>query len=307
MRHPNMLVLLAFVFGIGCSQPDDAPGNHSAETDTSVASGTDYRLDPVSERIFNEAMAHARARHLHERPIGEIMQEMGLFFRGKPYVAGILDEPGEESLICRLDGFDCVTFVETTLAMARGIATQDYSVQTFTTNVRDSRYRSGELDGYCSRVHYFTEWVVENESRGKVRDISEAIGGERLEKRFNFMTRNRSSYPRLVNNDELFACIAEMEADLARHSFHYIPQNRISRAYDSLRAGDIIALVTDIDGLDVTHTGLVYDDGNGGRGLLHASTSGGVLVSPDLQRYVTNNRRQIGILVARPAPARGGS
>jgi hypothetical protein len=75
--------------------------------------------------------------------------------------------------------------------------------------------------------------------------------------------------------------------------------------YDRLNAGDIIALVTNIEGLDVTHTGLVYDDGNGGKGLLHASTSGGVIVSPDLQRYVTNNRRQIGILVARPQPASG--
>lgn len=305
MRRPDMLLLLTFVLGIGCAQPADTQEHVAADTATSIAA--DYRLDPVSERIFNEAMAHARDRGLHEQSMGGIMQEMGLFFRGRPYVAGILDEPGEESLICRLDGFDCVTFVETTLAMARGIAEEDYSVETFTTNVRDSRYRGGELDGYCSRVHYFTEWVVENESRGTVEDISRDIGGERLDKRFNFMTSNRGSYPRLVDNDELFACIAEMEADLAQHSFHYIPQNRISRVYDRLHAGDIIALVTDIDGLDVTHTGLVYDDGNGGRGLLHASTSGGVLVSPDLQRYVTNNRRQIGILVARPTPPGGGS
>ena len=70
--------------------------------------------------------------------------------------------------------------------------------------------------------------------------------------------------------------------------------------YDRLQAGDIVATATHIDGLDVTHTGLVYDNGDGTRGLLHASTSGGVKVSPDLQSYVQGVDSQIGIIVARP-------
>lgn len=303
MSFRKMTFILAVAFLIGCGAPADSPQQAEATVDTTYTS--EYRLDPVSERIFNSAMDYARENQLHQLPLGDIMQEMGMFFEGKPYVAGVLDEPGEESLICRLDGFDCVTFVETTLAMGRAIQQQDYSVQTFADNVRTMRYRGGQIDGYCSRVHYFTEWVVENEDRGIVSDVTADIGGDRLEKRFNFMTSNRNSYPRLVDNDELFQCIAQMEADLAQHTFHYVPQNRINRVYSQLQAGDVIALVTDIQGLDVTHTGLVYDDGNGGKGLLHASTSGGVLVSPDLQRYVTNNRRQIGILVARPADTHG--
>ncbi|MFW5973371.1 MAG: N-acetylmuramoyl-L-alanine amidase-like domain-containing protein, partial [Bacteroidota bacterium] len=171
----------------------------------------------------------------------------------------------------------------------------------FRANLLETRYRGGDLDGYCSRIHYFTEWVVDNEERGNVEDVTAEIGGERLNKRFNFMTENRERYPRLADNDELFECVREMESNLAEHTFHYVRQDDISSVYTELQAGDIVALVTDIEGLDVTHTGLVYDNGDGSKGLLHASTSGGVIVSPDLQRYVTNNPRQIGILVARPA------
>ena len=75
--------------------------------------------------------------------------------------------------------------------------------------------------------------------------------------------------------------------------------------YDHLRPGDIIATATHIKGLDVTHSGLAYANDNGSIGFLHASSSsGGVKVSPDLQRYVENISIQIGIVVARPTDPR---
>ena len=90
-----------------------------------------------------------------------------------------------------------------------------------------------------------------------------------------------------------------MEATLDGLSLLYIPQDRIREAYDQLQAGDIIATATSVAGLDVSHTGLVHRDGDD-VGFLHASTSGGVMVSPDLQDYVENIDIQIGIVVARP-------
>jgi hypothetical protein len=245
-------------------------------------------------------MAYARAQRLHERPIGEIMQAVGARFKGKPYMAGLLDEPAEEVLVCRLDGFDCVTFVETALAMARGIAEQNYSYETFQGNVKDTRYRGAELDGYCSRLHYWSEWIIDNEIRGNVENITAELGGTRLDKEINFMTTHRDLYPRFATDDEVFECVQQMEERIGSVELYYIPKDRIRAAYDGLQAGDIIATATNIAGLDVTHTGLVYDGGDGGKGLLHASTSGGVKVSPDLQDYVQNNSKLIGIVVVRP-------
>lgn len=95
-----------------------------------------------------------------------------------------------------------------------------------------------------------------------------------------------------------------MERSLAGLRIVYVPESSIRDVYPSLRAGDIVALATGIRGLDVVHTGLVYDGGDGRKGLLHASVDRGVVVSPDLQSYVENNRSQIGIVVARPIDPR---
>lgn len=285
---------LMLLLGACSSQTEPAPVPVRTAAHTVSGSRTD------APREFTDVMAYARAEQLHERPLGEIMQIVGKRFTGKPYMAGLLDEPAEEVLVCRLDGFDCVTFVETALAMARGIAEQDYSYETFQRYVSDTRYRGAHLDGYCSRLHYWSEWIIDNEIRGNVENITEALGGARLDKDINFMTTHRDLYPRFATDDEVYSCVQEMEERIGSVELYYIPKDRIRTVYDRLQAGDIIATATSIPGLDVSHTGLVYDDGDGGKGLLHASTRGGVMVSPDLQDYVQNNSKLIGIVVVRP-------
>ncbi|HET6568087.1 MAG TPA: N-acetylmuramoyl-L-alanine amidase-like domain-containing protein [Rhodothermales bacterium] len=251
-------------------------------------------------QVFTDIMAFARAQKLQDRPLGEVMQTVGEQLKGTPYVAGTLDLPGQEKLVCRMDGFDCVTFYETALAMARGIEAQDYSFDTFKRNLLDGRYRDGKLDGYCSRLHYFSDWVADNQARGNVENVTADLGGVPLDKTLDFMTTHRDLYPRFATNDQTYACIADMEQDLAGMDLYYIPTARIRSAYGKLQAGDIVGMATSINGLDVTHTGLVYDDGTGGKGFLHASTSGGVKVSPDLQAYAQNNKSTIGIIIVRP-------
>lgn len=294
-----LLPLLLLVTGCHAQAPGEpADADDAAVEDTRAASIPEP--DPETRRLFEEVMSDPEVAEAEQRPIGEVMQAFGMRFLGKPYIAGMLDEPEEEKLICSLYGFDCVTFVETTLALARAVKEGDRSYQNFASNIRETRYRGGEMDGYCSRLHYFTDWIADNKQRGIVYDVTLDVGGVKLEKKINFMTEHRESYPRLVTNDSLFSCIQKAEERLAEHQFYYIPQNEIRASYDSLRAGDIVALVTNINGLDVAHTGLVYDGGNGGKGLLHASLSGSVKVSPDLQEYVQNNKTQVGIVVARP-------
>ena len=260
--------------------------------------------DSTTEQLFKDVMAFARAERLHGRSFGEIVQAVGMRFLQTPYVAGKLDEPEQETLIVDLTGFDCVLYVEAVLALARGIAIEDYAYETFVSHIQDQRYRDGALDGYCSRLHYFTEWILNNEARGAVKNITKTLGGELLDKQLTYMSEHRDSYPRFATNDSLFQGIQAMERNLADLDHYYIPQDRIRAVYDRLRPGDIIATSTHIEGLDVTHTGLVYADDDGGIGFLHASTSGGVMVSPDLQDYIQNNSVQIGIVVARPVDPR---
>ncbi len=305
MRFATLLLVTVMLLLAGCGGSDASPPEE-APTPVQAASAADtaWTPDATTRRLFQEVMAYARAHDLHERPLGEVMQALGLRFRGQPYVAGMLDAPATEKLICRLDGFDCVTFVETALALARTVRAQEDRFAAFMRHVQEGRYRGGAMDGYCSRLHYFSEWIADNERRGHVRNITEALGGEPLDKTLDFMSTHREAYPRFATNDSLYRCIGQMEARLADMELHYIPQDRIHAVYDRLEAGDIVALATSIDGLDVSHTGLVYKGPDGATGLLHASTSDGVTVSPDLQSYVQHVDVQIGIVVARPLPHR---
>ena len=248
-------------------------------------------------------MTFAQAHDLHQQPVGRIMQVVGERYTGRPYRAGTLDEPPTERLVVRFDGFDCVTFIETLQAMAAAIQAQTYAYADFVRALVTLRYRNGTV-GYCSRLHYFTDWMASNAHDGWVKRLDASFGGLALPDTIDFMSTHREAYARFASNDSLFACVRQMERSLRsaqrQQPVGYIPQDSIRATYDQLRAGDIVAFVTSIDGLDVAHTGLVYTHDDGSKGLLHASTSEGVVVLPDLQRYVQQIDHQIGIVVARP-------
>lgn len=305
MRRIVVCLALASVFAGGCNGQDaQRPKDEAANIEAAALERPVPEPDSTTLRLFDATMAFARENELHERPIGELMTTLGERFAKSPYAAGMLDEPDKEKLICRLDAFDCVTFVEATLAMARAIKQKDLDYVTYANNIREQRYRGGVMEGYCSRLHYFSEWIEDNERRGNVEDITREIGGEPFDKTISFMSEHRESYPRFATNDSLYQCIKDAEEGLQGTDLYFIPQNEIAEKYDVLKAGDIIATATHLEGLDVTHTGLVYDNGDGTKGLLHASTSGGVKVSPDLQSYLQGVDVTIGIIVARPQEPR---
>ena len=302
-----LAIILSLTFFAACDEP--AEPSPSAPTEPPIEEAVDAGDLPDSSataRRYAELMDYARAQNLHERPMGEILQQLGLQFRGRPYVVGPLDGFGEEVLVYRLDGFDCFTFLEAILAAARGVAAQDYSLESYIQKTEQQRYRNGEMGDYCSRLHYYTEWIYDNAQKGIVENITEEVGGQRLDKQYGFMSANRGEYPAL-ETDSTFQCIKNVEDRLnSVIEYFYIPQDQISQSYEQLQAGDLIATSTDIEGLDVTHTGMVYKGEDGSTGLLHASTQGGVKISPDLQEYVQGVGVTTGIIVARALdPAAG--
>ncbi|MEG4271012.1 MULTISPECIES: N-acetylmuramoyl-L-alanine amidase-like domain-containing protein [unclassified Microcoleus] len=248
---------------------------------------------------FEQVVQYAKQQNLHDRSIGEIVQAIADNFLGKPYAAGLLDKSGEEKLIVTLNKFDCVLFVETVLAIARGVAVQDYNYQNFVNRIEEQRYLNGKMNGYCSRLHYFSEWINDNQKRQTVENITAELGGVPMNKTLNFMSQHRSSYPQMLKDEATYQCIVSQEADLAKTTVNYIPTNRIKSVYSQLKPGDIVAVATDVKGLDVTHTGLVYRNPDGNMGLIHASPAGEVTVAYDLQRYISRVESAIGIVVAR--------
>lgn len=233
---------------------------------------------------------------------GELVGTIGLKFLGTPYVGGTLEG---ETEVCRVDltKLDCVTFFETALAAARILdGRSDLDIATIREYVTETRYRGGTIDGYTSRLHYFVEWVSDNQRRGIVEDITRTLPGSVQDtRRIDFMSSHRSAYKPLAADDEAYARIVEIEAQINGRERWMLPKDRVAKASEVLRTGDIVGITTSIGGLDVSHTGLVYVDDTGAVRLLHASlTKKKVILDGSLSEYLAGNRKQTGIIVARP-------
>jgi len=258
--------------------------------------------DSVEKLEYQRLMRSLRDRSL-SAPIVEVIQTVSTKFLGATYREGLLNRGETEKLFVSLTEFDCVLFVEIVLAFSRNLLITNPSYENFVQNLQEVRYANGKLDGYCSRLHYFSEWIRDNQKRNIVRDRTADLGGIPLQKQLNFMSNHWQKYPQLKNSEANYQCILAMEQklelEMQSQPLRYIPSAKIRSIYPLLKAGDIIAVTTDIKGLDATHTGFVYPTTNG-IDFIHASPSGKVKISPDLQRYVENVDHAIGIMVARP-------
>ena len=114
------------------------------------------------------------------------------------------------------------------------------------------------------------------------------------------MTTHRASYPALKNENE-FQKMLIVEKNLSRKTFCIIGKNKVNQQKEKIKTGDIIAFVTEQEGLDVAHVGFALWQGKNLH-LLHASSKeGGVVISKKtLVAYLKQNKKFTGIIVARP-------
>ena len=251
---------------------------------------------------------HVIGCRLH--PFGQSVVRVGELAVGSPYEAFALEAyikaggnpTGLEPLALSLKRFDCVTLVESCLAVARlGTKTDKPKWQQFAREIERMRYRGGKRAGYASRLHYFSEWISDGAKRGLVRDLGAELGGVNDDRPLRFMTEHRSSYPALAN-DKVFNEIAEMERSLDSHPRYVVKAERIPEVQDRIQTGDVLAFATAVPGIDVSHAALAYRDSAGVLRVLHAPLSGGAveITRTTLPEYVSAIRRATGILVARP-------
>ena len=233
-------------------------------------------------------------------PVGERVAAMGRTFLGWPYTASSLEEAGEEHLVVNLRAFDCVTFCETTLALARVTGSSGATPADFRGDLQLIRYRSGLIAGYPSRLHYFTEWVSDNNAKKVVADVTRSIGGAQNRKRLNFMSTHRSAYAQL-SQEEVYARIVETEKRLSRMERYRIERERVAPLLPKIMTGDIIGITTSVNGLDCAHTGIAVREGEMMR-LLHAPRAGERVqfTKGSLADYIAGDAQHTGIIVARP-------
>ena len=193
-------------------------------------------------------------------------------FIGIPYVGGTLNIPSEEQLYVNTSGVDCSTFVETVLALAIASERENPDVNDFLECLRMIRYRDGKIDGFPSRLHYNSEWALDNTRRATFCEITADCDlAESRVKTLDFMTKNRGLYPPMAR-DEVFEGIKENEKALKNLRYSIILTAQVDKAAKNfLKSGDIVGIVTNKPGLDVSHVGIVRIK-NGIPYLTHASS-----------------------------------
>jgi hypothetical protein len=256
------------------------------------------------QRIFEELIRFLEKKETIAKFPDELILEIGKFFLGAPYVTGTLETEKAEHLVVNLREYDCITFLETVIALVWLIKSGKKSFKAFRNSLRQIRYRQGRLQGYSSRLHYFSDWIYDNQKKGIIRDVTVEIRGRPLRKVVNFMTTHLDLYPPLKNVTNLRR-MKSVEKAISRRSLFFIPKKILRRLEHLIRDGDLIAITTDIKGLDVQHVGFAARVRNRIH-LLHASSFEGqvVLSKKTLYRYLMQSRTRTGVMVARVTAAR---
>lgn len=259
-------------------------------------------LDPVLRRRLEAAWAEAeQAGTAPNARLAAIAHTL----LGRPYLAGLEPDPDpdaigpEESLSCRCDAFDCVTLVETSLAFLHALGAG--GLDGMPGRLEAIRYRDGRRDGYASRLHYFTEWLQDNEAKGYLRDLTGELGGEPDLRPVSYMTDHPAAYPALAD-PEVFRAVRAAELQLTGRPRFRLPRERAAAIAPRLESGDILAFTSSVAGLDVCHVGLAWRVG-GEVHVLHATRSGGSVqvTRLPLAAYLAHHAASMtGFRVARP-------
>ena len=250
-------------------------------------------------RIFKKLIRFLDKGKTSPKFPGDLVLKIGKFFVGAPYKIGTLETNKTEHLVVNLREFDCVTFVENMVAITWFLRSRERSFESFQRLLQKIRYRGGRLEGYSSRLHYFSEWIHDNQKKGILKDVTRKIGGRPFRKAINFMTTHPDLYP-LLKNAANFRSMKSGEERISRRSLFFIPKKDLGHFEDRIRDGDLIAITTNTEGLDVQHVGLAARVRNRIH-LLHASSTEGkvVLSKKTLYRYLMQSKIRSGIMVAR--------
>ena len=209
----------------------------------------------------------------HERHVGSRVDVLSSHFLGHPYKLDPLIGSADtaEVFTASLDGFDCITYIETTLALARASTVDD-----FIEWLRKIRYERGRIQ-WERRNHYVTLWIRNN--------VREAI-------------IKRVSMPAIpiLSRERVLNVVPGLAAQRTR--VKCVPRRAVLRLAAHLQTGDLIFFVSTRKNLDVFHAGIIV---RGGKSMLmrHASRSQGFVVEQELSEFLKANR-MAGVIVVRP-------
>ncbi len=226
-------------------------------------------------------------------------------FIGVPYVAHTLEVNSEEQLVVNTRELDCTTLVETVTALTLCAYRRTFDYQSYQCALRAMRYHDGIIDGYPSRIHYFTDWIVQNQQAGIVSEVQQPNPPFTAVQTVNvsYMSGHPQSYKALKAHPEYVPLIRKAEQRISGMKFRYIPKSEVSNTAamrEAVHDGDIIAITCKKPGLDIAHLGFAVWR-NDGLHLLNASQLHKKVVEEPmtLRQYLLKHPSHTGIRIIR--------
>lgn len=224
--------------------------------------------------------------------------DIASYFINTKYGSGNRGKKSENKILINFSELDCVTYIETVISIYKTANKPSPNFCNFVNEIENIKYRDGCKILFPSRLHYFTDWLIDNTKRGNINCTTSELDSIRFCKTINYMTQNRKLYPQLA--DTVFYNEMEIvEKNLNANQLYYLPKDKFENYKQKIKHGNIIIFTTTTQGLDVSHVGFAYWKNNE-LYLLHASSKyKKVLISTStLNEYLIQNSKINGIMVA---------
>ena len=255
-----------------------------------------FQQSESDEEIYTRKILNAKGSSLDDFTLN-----IAKSFLNRPYKAHTLEGNSPEKLVVNLREFDCLSFVESCIAIGLTFRKNDISYDKYESYLKRLRYyNKGKIKGYDSRIHYFSDWLYTHENDGLMEDITPILGGEVWKKNINFMSThwNKYSFP---NDTKLQEKVQKIEERMNEQNYTFVPKSKVKNIENQMMNGDIVAITTSIEGLDITHVGFAIRLQDKRVYLLHASSDFKRVMVTDkpLAEYLAKNKTHTGIMVAR--------
>ncbi len=127
------------------------------------------------------------------------------------------------------------------------------------------------------------------------------IGGIPIKFNLNFMSTHPDSYKQLKEDPDLIPVIQMQEKAISSREYYYIPKDEFESKEKLISSGEIIAITTTVEGLDIGHIGIAVKMDDGRIHFLHApnvNTKVQITEEP-LADYLMEYKRLSGVIVLR--------
>ena len=256
----------------------------------------------------DQIIATLRASYTTPICFGDYLEAHAPRFEGVRYGAGGAG-CGEYQTLINVKQMDCVTFVENMLALAttsRELHAQwrtadtahfsdDYLLARFVHHLNAIRYYQGTNCGWESRIHYFTDALRQLADNQLALDVGQFLG-EAYTKRISYLSDHKRAFPGIDD----WEALGSLESELSSAQRFFVPLSEIYRYEQFAQTGDIVALATDVQGLDVSHVGFMHVE-NGELYMTHASSKNRkVELKVNFCDYMGRRTTITGLVVYRP-------